>query len=372
MESVQNGIVYICVGGRNYEVSEATLLNSESQYFRRILDAENDDLGGALINRSGSISLERCGISFGHILQYLVGALNLDHLAESEKEKLLVEAEYFGIDSLVREIKNLAYDADGLCTSDYMIRLTAELLKGDIFRHKVPATIDKDYLVDLFPDGGQPCYKVPVDLNEVLYVPGSNRRQEDVNYTFLFLRPAGNARRLLLMHHSSASVGSRTQTIEPNSLDDFRKRLVAFGGPFLKELPMKNLVLAGGSVLAVLTGGECLATKSDLDFYIVLSGDENDSNVAAQQVVNELLAYILRFHKKTNKHSIGVMRTANALTIFFGHPQRHIQIILTCYESVTGILMDFDIDSCQVAYDGKKVWATPSGLRALKKGFNIP
>ena len=45
-----------------------------------------------------------------------------------------------------------------------------------------------------------------------------------------------------------------------------------------------------------------------------------------------------------------------------------IQVILTCYASVEGLLSSFDIDAACVCFlpNEQKVWATQRGLRALQ------
>jgi hypothetical protein len=64
------------------------------------------------------------------------------------------------------------------------------------------------------------------------------------------------------------------------------------------------------------------------------------------------------------------MRSPFAVTLIVGHPQRHLQIILRRYACIADVIFNFDIDSCQLAYDGNTVWATPSARRALMTGIN--
>ena len=66
-----------------------------------------------------------------------------------------------------------------------------------------------------------------------------------------------------------------------------------------------------------------------------------------------------------------VTRTARAVTFVCGWPQRHLQLILRKHRCVAEVLLNFDIDCCQVAYDGQRVFATKAARRAIVTGINI-
>ena len=66
-----------------------------------------------------------------------------------------------------------------------------------------------------------------------------------------------------------------------------------------------------------------------------------------------------------------VVRSKFAVTFAAGWPQRHIQVILRRYACVADVILQFDIDCCQFAYDGARVWATPAAQRALRSGVLI-
>ena len=59
------------------------------------------------------------------------------------------------------------------------------------------------------------------------------------------------------------------------------------------------------------------------------------------------------------------VKSRHAVTFVQNYPRRHIQVILRIYKSPSEVLIGFDIDSCAVAYDGKRVWALPRAVRAL-------
>ena len=66
-----------------------------------------------------------------------------------------------------------------------------------------------------------------------------------------------------------------------------------------------------------------------------------------------------------------MVRSRFAVTLAVGYPQRNTQIVLLHHNSVAEVIFNFDVDACQVAFDGKRVVATPSAHRALLTGINI-
>ena len=54
------------------------------------------------------------------------------------------------------------------------------------------------------------------------------------------------------------------------------------------------------------------------------------------------------------------------VTLFAGWPQRNVQVILRRHPCAGDVIFGFDVDSCQFAYDGDRVLATPSALRAYR------
>ena len=65
-----------------------------------------------------------------------------------------------------------------------------------------------------------------------------------------------------------------------------------------------------------------------------------------------------------NGKRLVVVRSRQALTFVAGWPQRHIQLILAANLCISDIIGNFDVDSCQFAYDGTKVkQAMAEGLR---------
>lgn len=180
----------------------------------------------------------------------------------------------------------------------------------------------------------------------------------------------------------------------------FVQRLELLAGPLFQGLDMTNLVVAGGAVHRALLMGKpqdkeviekARKGATDIDLFIVA-----DDEVTAQAAFERVYAHLLgRFDHVANdeadedaeqrdvdaaEHQSGeppfrmkewamlVTRSRYAVTFAAGWPQRHVQVILRRYSCVADILLQFDIDCCQLAFDGDRLWASPSARRALASG----
>ena len=185
----------------------------------------------------------------------------------------------------------------------------------------------------------------------------------------------------------------------------FVQRLELLAGPLFQGLDMTNLVVAGGAVHRALLMGKPQDTETiekarkgatDIDLFIV-ANDEASARAAFDRVYAHLLA---RFDLVANDVEMGdfevegaqrrevdipehdsgeppfrmkewamlVTRSRYAVTFAAGWPQRHVQVILRRYSCVADVLLQFDIDCCQLAFDGDRLWASPSARRALTSG----
>jgi len=128
------------------------------------------------------------------------------------------------------------------------------------------------------------------------------------------------------------------------------------------ELYPGKIIIAGGSVLAAITGCE----YNDIDVFFVDCTPEE-----ATEIIIEVSKRYEEKHGKTF-----YMRTSNAITMY---PTRDntffktkpLQFILRIRPSIAHIIANFDIDSCCCAYDGTNVWAMPRFIRSVNCGYNI-
>ncbi|MDE2100881.1 MAG: hypothetical protein KGL39_26780 [Patescibacteria group bacterium] len=140
----------------------------------------------------------------------------------------------------------------------------------------------------------------------------------------------------------------------------------------LEAVDMKNLVIAGGSVSGLLTGG----TYSDIDLFIVgLSQKQANAKISA-------LAYRLHAYWNQWGMRMKVHRTERAVTFEpYGDPyitpfgkvleRRTVQVILRLYDSVSEVLHGFDLGACAMAFDGENVFITATAKVALEYGLNV-
>lgn len=102
--------------------------------------------------------------------------------------------------------------------------------------------------------------------------------------------------------------------------------------------------------------------SSDIDLFIY--------GLETEEEANKKLAEIYEAICESIPVTAICFRSTHAVTIISEYPYRHIQVILRLYKSPAEVLMGFDVDSCSVGYDGKKVWMTPRAHRALTHQYN--
>ena len=90
---------------------------------------------------------------------------------------------------------------------------------------------------------------------------------------------------------------------------------------------------------------------------------------AAQKV--EHIAAVLRANAAQRGGSIIVVRTKNTFSFVSAFPFRIVQVVRTVFASPAQVLLDFDLDSCALGYDGSRVLAAPRALSALSSGANV-
>lgn len=122
----------------------------------------------------------------------------------------------------------------------------------------------------------------------------------------------------------------------------------------------KNIALCGGSVVEALRGVR--ENIADLDFFIY--GTDMDG-------ANDKLRALIKFFMPRR-----VVRTGNSITFsarcIYGYKGWiSVQVILRIYKSISEILHGFDVDSCQVAFDGKEIYMTQAAKWAFENCTNI-
>ncbi|KAJ6261350.1 hypothetical protein Dda_4020 [Drechslerella dactyloides] len=153
-------------------------------------------------------------------------------------------------------------------------------------------------------------------------------------------------------------------------LEEFKKNFAVFSEGALHNLDWTGIVAAGSSVLTPILPvpekdkqtkralrdyyHERLAPTSDIDLFLYGIKDEK----AAIERMESIEATI-RDNLLWETTSI---RTKNTITIVSQYPNRHVQIVLRLYSSISEILTGFDVNCACVAYDGKQVYANPRAV----------
>ncbi|KAK6349078.1 hypothetical protein TWF730_009837 [Orbilia blumenaviensis] len=153
-------------------------------------------------------------------------------------------------------------------------------------------------------------------------------------------------------------------------IDEFKMNFTLFSEGALQNLDWTNIIAAGSSVLTPLLPipdehrqtkrnmrdwyHDKLAPSSDVDLFIYGTKDEE---VAIKRM--ESIEATIRDNLLWETSSI---RTKNTITIISQYPNRHIQIVLRLYSSISEILTGFDVNCACVAYDGSQVYASPRAI----------
>ena len=106
-----------------------------------------------------------------------------------------------------------------------------------------------------------------------------------------------------------------------------------------------------------------------VDIFIV-ADDDKTARAAYDRVLQHFCAE--RDEQHFDHQELLVVRSPFAVTFHAGEQERFVQVILrrnSCIGDV--IFFGFDVDCCQIAWDGKRVLATPSAQRAILTGINV-
>ena len=163
----------------------------------------------------------------------------------------------------------------------------------------------------------------------------------------------------------------------------------------LKGLNWKNVICAGGSVLACTMpskkeeeGGQL----TDVERKAWLCADPAWSKVEncerspyadsgdidiflhsmTRRQANAKLIAIQKTIQANSYSPVLVVKTRHAVTFVQGFPRRHIQVVLRIYSCPAEVLMGFDLDASCVGFDGKSdVFMLPRAVRALNLRANV-
>jgi len=107
------------------------------------------------------------------------------------------------------------------------------------------------------------------------------------------------------------------------------------------------------------------AARPDIDFFVTTA-----DSVEALRIVRATLIALAR-HCEEHQNGMCVVRSAYAVTVAMDDCDYDLQIILCAFDSMEDVLVNFDIDACRVAYNGTRLVASETFLRAIVSGTII-
>jgi hypothetical protein len=339
--------VRLNVGGVKYSTSKDTLLCSG--YFRGLFQPWwRPDAIEVFVDRDGGL--------FQHILSYMRSkSLPNDEILASCREGLLEECAFFDMPGLSHELAGWP-NPDDLRPNDRRVRDLEEDCRQALCMNCDLETTEhweKLQLLNVFPKTVRP---LPREDARCLGLP--------------------------LLFHRDGSNASAESALSVRNLEEFKEALERITGGLLNDITeRRGLVVAGGAVLAALTGGQC----SDLDFFLV-----NVGPTQAHAHLHALLSAV-----KKNKHrrlangvladhpsshddvrycnKVLVVRTRCAVTLHRAEGLRPVQLVLARFDSLLHVLVHFDVDCCCFLYDlhNDAVFGTPRSFRAVATRCNV-
>ena len=164
---------------------------------------------------------------------------------------------------------------------------------------------------------------------------------------------------------TSKLVLTGTQNRETISNHEFNMEFSKKTHDLLTYVSWNNLVVAGGALVNIITKSD--AKLNDVDLF-VYGLNKKDTTEKIDQVISHIkqkaadMNYETRAYMNKNVINLYVFDTKKLLQI---------QIILRLYDSLTKILMGFDVDCCAVAFNGSNILTTVRGEYALKHRVNV-
>lgn len=361
-------IVKLDVGGFKFTTSRSTLCSVPGSHLEAMFSGRHPM--GALLTDNGAYFIDRDGRHFHHVLNYLRSGsvITLPSQDQLQKEELAIEADFFGLDDLVRAIRMPKMDLMECVGKETLGHWEAEAKLRRAFSSgegKNFAKMDPFRgLIPLFPEAGaeEECpYPMPLVFN-----PMSEVLQKGKHMLFM-----NNLR-------TSKDTKDAPLPVTVQSLEEFNTN-------FNKEWPNvmhrlqdilleEPVIMAGGSVLRALTASKGIrradwwntewkvAGKSDIDLFLYGCCPEEANRISRR------IFYALAWD---NERWIALRSKGVVNLHLFDDDKLKIQIVLRIYDSPTEVLIGFDLDSCCCTYNGRNVWVCPRWIPAIQSGVNI-
>ena len=196
---------------------------------------------------------------------------------------------------------------------------------------------------------------------DLMRIRSRNPKQESQNERNQYLLPLSSKLR--------REEGTRAVV---SSLQEFQTNFSTFSESMLRNFDWSNVVVAGSAVTSCLLPvgppnnesqrtlrsyyHEKFAPAADIDLF--LYGLDEDAAVKKLEQIESNIRDNLLCETTT-------VRTKNAITIVSQYPNRHVQVVLRLYKSLSEILTGFDVDCSCAVYDGSQVWLAPRAIASF-------
>ena len=362
-------ILRLNVGGQTFDTTRETLLSSGSTYFRHLLDSTGL-VAGAMCDSEGRLFIDRSPEGFRHCLEWLRGSAEVHRLNQAEREKLLKEAVYYDLGTLAKLCQEPPlcgdyehrgeYDPNVLPPKEQDARVQTQIIRRRLSQGQEDAVANAE-----------------AALISVFTTQRRGRSERALVFTGEeMFKGAPILFRAEAARHRTVLKGMTCQ-----DMAGFRARLDLFAGPLFRGLDMTNLVVAGGAVLEALTLKHVLGDTglddnlvreqaqkgtADIDLFIVAEDEQT-----ARAAFDRVFAHLKHNLDRTEHHQLLVLRSPMAVSFYAAFPNRTIQVVLRRHACVADVILNFDVDACQLAYDGQRVVGTHAAFRAFRTGLNI-
>ncbi|KAJ7058898.1 ankyrin repeat protein [Mycena amicta] len=171
---------------------------------------------------------------------------------------------------------------------------------------------------------------------------------------------------------------TRRQDGEPTmvaDIDEFKRNWAVFTeGALSQLLDWNNIVAVGGAVVACVSPLPETAKRSVRRYYHSKAYPSSDIDLflwgLSPEQAEAKIVQIYEAIRDSIPWDVTCLRTKNTVSIHSQYPYRPIQIVLRLYRTPAEILAGLDVDATCIAYDGRRVYATPRAIVAFMRQAN--
>ena len=139
----------------------------------------------------------------------------------------------------------------------------------------------------------------------------------------------------------------------------------------LRGLDWSHVLLAGNMALATLIymdeSSEANRDIQEGELNIYLYGLDADQ---ANQKVEEIFKVWTSNLPPDNQDTL-VVKNVRTIEFIPDYPNRRLRVILRVFDSLTQVLLRFDLDACAIGFDGRRALMLPRCARAIETGYNV-